>query len=646
MKSKRLYCVILAVVLATSLGGCGKKSDDAGQTYVPDISDEIYGHHDFTVTPTDGFIVHDGYSDYSVVLSTSATSTERMAAAELTALFCQATGVELAVTSDADRSWTSDAKALVVGQTSWNQAAGIDAEYAVLGAEGVRIKTVGNSVFRCGAGEYGTLYAVYEFLHQTVGFETYYEDAMWLDTTDDVPLMNYDITDVPDFQTRVNGNGFIAENKTLTNRLRLKNYGDCFIYVNGREVHNSMNYLPEEQHKQTHPYWYGTDGNQLCYTARGDTDEYDLMVKEAVKAMQQVLKTDPGSIITFTQEDVNSWCGCETCAAEREKYGTDAAVVIKFCNDLNRKVREWFLSDEGKPYARDLNILFFAYDRTTNAPVVKNEAGEWQPIDDTVVCDEGVSVFYAPIDIDYLQSIHADINSNFKENFDKWSVISDKVFLWLYSTDFNYFLTPYDTVSNLSELYRFSKASGADFMYNQGQHNQYGGATAWHILKAWLSAKLMWNVNADVGQLLDEFFEGYFGEAADAMRAFYDEAAVHSAYIKAECDFGGLRSVYIDALKESYWPRGVLLSWKEHIDEAYSAIEPLKASQPERYDAIYDHITMEKISVDYMLIKLHLNSFSTDRQTTLKNEFTQDLLDTGLTRESQYSSIAELLDTL
>lgn len=164
-----------------------------------------------------------------------------------------------------------------------------------------------------------------------------------------------------------------------------------------------------------------------------------------------------------------------------------------------------------------LIFCFFAYDRTTNSPVVKNEAGEWQPIDDTVVCDEGVSVFYAPIDIDYLQSIHADINSNFKENFDKWSVISDKVFLWLYSTDFNYFLTPYDTVSNLSELYRFSKASGADFMYNQGQHNQYGGATAWHILKAWLSAKLMWNVNADVGQLLDEFFGGYFGEAADAM---------------------------------------------------------------------------------------------------------------------------------
>lgn len=77
MKSKRLYCVILAVVLATSLGGCGKKSDDAGQTYVPDISDEIYGHHDFTVTPTDGFIVHDGYSGSRSMIRLSATKAFR-----------------------------------------------------------------------------------------------------------------------------------------------------------------------------------------------------------------------------------------------------------------------------------------------------------------------------------------------------------------------------------------------------------------------------------------------------------------------------------------------------------------------------------------------------------------------------------------
>lgn len=39
--------------------------------------------------------------------------------------------------------------------------------------------------------------------------------------------------------------------------------------------------------------------------------------------------------------------------------------------------------------------------------------------------------------------------------------------------------------------------------------------------KAWLYARLLWNPDADPEALLDEFFTGYYGSAADAMRRFF-----------------------------------------------------------------------------------------------------------------------------
>lgn len=655
-KSRFIYILISSLIaFIIAMAGCASQTGNTPD-YIPVIPDiNTDGKHEFEIGSTEHFIVSNGVSTYKIVVPEEAGEIELLAARELAHFFNEGTDIKLEIVSDLNKSFNGQNTFLSVGKTKLFTEASLNVDYSVLGAEGVYIKTVGKTVFMCGAEGQGTLYSVYEFLSQTLNFEVFYADSIRLNrNVKNMPLMNFTIVDVPDFQTRVSGSGFVSADNMFKNRLRLKNYVDSFIFVNGREVHNSFHYLPKDIYNNPndpanyHPNWYSPSGTQLDYTARGDAAEYQLMVNQVVSVMKEHLRNNPGNIITMTQEDSNTWSSHEASVASRETYGTDSAVVIKFLNDVNASVRDWmFIDEEGKPFARDLNILFFAYDKTTAAPVYYDEAAKaYKPIDQSVVCSSGVSVFYAPIDLDYTQSIYAPVNSMFLENFNKWAAISEKVFLWLYSTNFNFFLVPYDSFNFLSELYRYSKSIGAEYIYNQTQHNQYGGATAWHILKNYLSAKLMWNVNANVEDLTNQFFAEYFGLAAAPMRTFYEQQRIHTRMLADEKGFGGLRSVYFAAVNASFWPRQLLLDWKTLCLEAFAAIEPLRNSDPVLHETIEKHIIMEQISVDYLLIKLYLSSFSPAQQDSLKNTFKTNVVKTGLTRESQYSSMAELFASI
>ena len=57
-----------------------------------------------------------------------------------------------------------------------------------------------------------------------------------------------------------------------------------------------------------------------------------------------------------------------------EKYGTLSSTIIQFLNDLNALIREWFETEEGKVYARDLRIVFLAYNGYEDAPATYNES--------------------------------------------------------------------------------------------------------------------------------------------------------------------------------------------------------------------------------------------------------------------------------
>ena len=150
---------------------------------------------------------------------------------------------------------------------------------------------------------------------------------------------------MPDIEIRAGGVGSGYRFDPIhTSRLRISQFNDIWMSVDGSMWHNTFNYLPKDIYKAEHPDWYATSDKQLCYTARGNAEEYKLMKEALFDKLLSVVEQYPDTVqnITITHQDVGEWCSCSACVAEKTKYGTDSAVVIKFVKDISDILKEHF----------------------------------------------------------------------------------------------------------------------------------------------------------------------------------------------------------------------------------------------------------------------------------------------------------------
>lgn len=603
-----------------------------------DNTDGQDGTHEYEIGETSGYIVKNGVTDYSIVIPADSNAVINIAAEELQNFFKEATGIELPIINDSGISYSENVKYLSIGDNRLLKSAGITIDKEKLGSDGLRITTKGNSIFMFGGGDYGSLYSVYEYLHQALSFEFYFKDCYTLDkNVTELKLMNYNITDIPDISQRPINYGFIEEDIRACYRYRTKPNKDFFIEVGGKTLHNSFFYLPKVTYEGSHPNFYSLDGEQLCYTARGDSDEYELMVNTVANIIIQKRKEFPSkNIITLTTEDNNECCTCDACSDIEDKYSTITATVIIFLNDVNDKVQNWFDTEEGQQYDRNLDILFFAYRKYASAPAKENKVTkEYEPIDN-LKCSDNVCVWYAPINSTFTRSLYDKSNATTYNTMKAWKAVSKKLYLWLYSTNFSFYLVPYNCFNGMQDNYKMASKMGAEYLLNQAQGGQQGAATGWCLLKAYLNAKLAWNCYSDYQQLVDNFFSAMYGDAAPYMRDYFERFKTLATFNEELNGFSG--GVYFNALDSKFWPKRELLVWKNYINQSLQAIDYLKNKNINLYNSCYKHIIAERVSINYMLVQLYDNNISPDEIMDLKLQFKDDvtLLNMTLSKEGGY----------
>ena len=189
----------------------------------------------------------------------------------------------------------------------------------------------------------------------------------------------------------------------------------------------------------------------------------------------------------------------------------------------------------------------------------------------------------------------------------------------------------------MQERYNFIALQGAEFIFDQNQWDQ-GTKTSFHRLKAWMGAKLSWNVNLNYEELLDEYFAGYFYEAKDAMRQYYDELTYHMEYLERESEMDG--NIYYQINQHKYFPKPMLDGWLELFDEAYKSIEIYKTTNKELYDKLYTRIAIEEMSVRYMVIDLYAGRFSPIELRELQIAFMNDCFKYGIDKIAEIKDIS------
>ncbi|MBR4943491.1 MAG: DUF4838 domain-containing protein, partial [Clostridia bacterium] len=407
-----------------------------------------------------------------------------------------------------------------------------------------------------------------------------------------------------------------------------------FLPVGGKMYHNSFEWLPQELYLKEHASWYSDDKTQLCYTAHGDEEEYNLMLAAALDKAKELLSAPEyrdAAILTFTQQDTQTWCECDTCSESLDTYGANSAVVVKFINALRRLIDTWF-ETSGAEYKRDFTLLFFAYHLTNNAPAVYDERiGAYKAVDSSVKCVPGVGVYFAETGGDYQQNFTKQYNIDIAKNMAGWTACAEDLLFWSYNVNFFHYLMPYNSFAAMQDIYKYGVANNANFLFDQGQYNQSGRPTGWCMLKIYLSSKLAWNVNANVSELINNFFNAYFGPAAKPMKAMFDSYRVQAFY-NEQNGYSGAKSIFHNAMQDKYWPRPMVEDWLSYTEQALQAIESLKATDATLYEAYKLNINVERLSPIYLLVELHNSAYSAEKVLQYQKEFLQIATETGITR--------------
>ena len=649
MKWYKKIAFVLACVLCFGVAACSHKTDapaeNGGQQGAAPVnpvrdSEQHYvegGLHKVNVTESSRPFVVNGVTEYKIVVGREDSDIEQ-AVTYLKKNIAKATDADLEVVyyNEGEISYDANAKYIVVECPALFAAAGLTMPADNLGQTGYYIKSAGNSVFLATVGVFGYQSAVISFLHHVVGYEMYADDLVVFEKTGET-LPDMDIIEKPDFEFRLQGNGLYF-NHPLYGMGYMREW-QVMIPVDGLYQHNVFAFLPPATYKNDHSEWYSADETQLCYTAHGDPDEYEEMADTVFNRIVQLLAQYPNvGNITFTQMDGNTKCECEACNKIVEEYGSISAAQIRLCNTISRKVQT-YLEEQAEANGtekRDFNIIFFAYQRSEKAPAAKDENGNWQPIDQTVVCDEHVGVYIAPLYGLYSHSFYSDENASAAQTVDSWRACAQKLYMWLYEPNYHHYMYPLNSYESVIETYRFCFERGATYMFTQGQQDNPGRIPHFTKLKEYLNIKAEFDVNVDTNALIDAWFENYFKEAAEPMRQFFDEMQTQFRYLEEAYPAEVTGGIYDNIAQERFWPKRMLEHWLELCDEAYAAIEPYKTSAPEMYDILRGHILAETMFPRYALIELHAGKFTANELQQMRVEFKQDTIDLNLTNVHEH----------
>ena len=655
---KKILSLIMALILAFALVSCGESSgtsesesrSDSGvkDTVTDDKLDEkVTGTlHKVNVKESNRRFISGGKTEYKIVIADSSSEAQRAATFMLKHLKA-ASGADIGVIAYADSGnavYTADAKYIYVGKNAAFDLAGLKMPSDDLATSGYCIKTAGNSAFITVNNPYGYQMGAIAFLRETIGYDMYSENRVSYDRSpSNMPDM--DIVERPDFDYRHWSNPLGSE------ALYGMGYSthSAKISVDGNDMHNSFKWLPPDVYASEHPKWFADDTSQLCYTAHGDPVEYEAMQNEIIEKMKEYARDNPTiDTISVSQEDTTSYCKCDECKKEFDKYGAMSATTIKFLNGLSDKINAYFEEEAAKngTNPRKLYIIQFAYQWTLDAPVKQNENGEWVAFDESVVCNDNVGIEIAPLDAKFTRDFDHEDNAYFREAIDKWSAVTKNIYFWWYETNFHNYMFPYNCWSNMVNQYRYCVQRSTRSMFNEGQLGQSNG-TGFTKLKDYIDSKALFDVNVNTAELIDKFFDGYFMDAAEPMREYFDELQTYLTYLQDEYPHVLTGSIY-EAISKTesgspmFWKRKTMSGYMEYIDRAYAAIGKYKATDISLYNALHDNITIESLFPRYVLCRYYDGTFSPDEVTAMRKAFKSDCVRFGNLYEREHDFMTAL----
>ena len=476
-----------------------------------------------THAQADVVLVEDGQPRGVIITAQRPSPSAERAAAELQHFIKKITGAELPIHTE-DDPWleavTPDAivyvgRSLAAADHVDELPAGDDALHS---RERLRVKSDGQRIVVAVGNEdaeyRGTEYAVYELLEQ-LGCRWYFpgEFGEVLPATKTLVLPELDIDSSPDFAVRNIWMSGWTNRTADSNTWLLRNKGTLRVGFAFPGDGSIWRLAPMEEHLEKHPGLYAMkkDGSRQGLETPKHMQMLDTAYPEAVRIASDTVKAyfhaNPNAnSFAFSAPDGSPRSLAPEAVAADHRFMTDGGIdesisdaYFNFVNNLTHEVTAEF---------PDKFIVVLAYANRVRPPEGLDRP--WHPNIIIHLARLRISAFKA---IDDPRSIYS---KRHLRTLNAWHRFGSPLLIYDYDPHADLSRMPLWRTGILGSDMRRYKDRGVIGFTTEGQENTLRLGMNYYI-----RARLMWDVNADVDALMEDYYSRFFGPATEPMKAVH-----------------------------------------------------------------------------------------------------------------------------
>lgn len=621
---KKLICIISALIslftFTFSMTACKKDTTPV----VPKDEEQVLvksGHK----------LVVGGNTEYVILLPQNCTTNEITAAKDLHDIIFEATEAELEIVYEGSYNVTNSTPVISIGDTELAKSRNVRTDNTDLLRSGYVLKTMDNQLFIMADGNgNGLYYAVYDFCEDAVGYRYYYIDEVYYDKKSTVDLYSYDEVVKPSIDFRATLYPTVSSNEDYRRHLRYFVWNEEYYTRAHTQTAQVVNYDTFKSRaygsvdKDGNPnHWFSNASNtksrQLCWTAgeemerQAAKDIFDYIVKEQIDKQY----------FHLGQADNSNFCTCARCEQAKKDYAyNDAGLQIVWANHVCEYLQE--LLDNAGMHDKDIKLVLFAYMGTETPPVIKEKNGTYRLYSDEVKINDMITYEWAPIYTDYSVSYTHSNNELMYNNVKMWNELfkicglENKMSVWTYETNFKNFMYMFDNASTFAENMQFFAENGINNVFSQGANTT--NQPTMQEMKLFVQSQIMWDPTKNYDELVDEFMEHFYKDAAPFMREYYD--LIRMRYKQAQLlDGAQFSSIYSNIGSNKIWTLDFVSALDRLFDKAYSAINHYATEDRNTYAKLYDRLKEVEITLMYAKLSHYNNKFTQEELDLLIDEY-------------------------
>lgn len=513
-------------------------------------------------------LVRDGKPVAALVVPAKPTPTLQTAAAEITTYVSKITGASIPLGP----------------QPGLTSRVVLSVDRAALGREDAfRIVTEPGRVRLIGGGEMGVLYAAYAFLEDLgVRWLIPGEDGEVVPRRRTLSYPQTDRTSAPAFGCRF----FYVRSEdaslwAVRNRVNgLFQQDFALAHGNGyylppmvRSIHSFAHILPPSKYYEAHPEYYALlRGVRVASSIR--RNQVCTCHPEVVGLLSKAIRgyfhqTPTARCFSIAPNDGYGWCQCRRCRTAQEQLcrgktwfhrPSEPVVSDRLCLFANQ------VASRAVHDMPDKDLYMFAYVSYAEPP----ETVRPDPHVTHVVCHYVPACYAHPINTPGCPD-----NEIYKRILEGWSRISPQMMVYAYTDKSQWLGLPRPVVRPMAADVRFCHSLGVRKYIAQSSASNWPQMASLY----YVTAKLLWQPDRDVEELIREWNEGMYHAAAKEMMAWYDavEAVVAQSgghyrgdpYLQAPCVYRP--GCFADAM--SHLDRALALADSERVRERVERVK-------------------------------------------------------------------------